>query len=113
MIELFVINSLWIWGLYSASQVEFIHDEQPEMGVHNDTKELLWFLRYQSVKRFGWFYSKPIIVCPSCMASLHSTYFYLPYLFLTGFTWVGLLMWIPYVVCLSGFNYLIGKIAHK
>jgi len=111
--HIFLINSLWIWGLYAMCQVEFIHNEQLDAGVQDDTKEIGWRVKVWVVKRFGWWWSKPIIVCAACMGSLHSLYFYLPYLYLTGFTWIGLLIIVPYSICLVGFNYLIAKLTHR
>jgi hypothetical protein len=110
--HLFLLNSLWIWGLYIICNVEFLH-EDPKMGVDEDSKEIFWFVKVWVVKKVGLWYSKPIITCPVCMSSIHSAYFYLPFLFLTGFTWIGLLTWIPYMICLAGFQYLIAKLTHR
>ena len=47
--------------------------------------------------------NKPLFLCPPCMASIHGSFIYLTILSHD----YGLILWIPFVVCLAGFNYFI------
>lgn len=109
-IPLFLFNSLYIFGLYNLCDVEFLDDDHPQHGVSDDTKNLLWKVKQWSVVNLGWFYSKPICVCPPCMASLHSLYVFWTAVYLFGsIEPVTVLYYLFYAVALSGFNYLILK----
>lgn len=105
---LFLFNSLWIFGVYELCSVDFLDDDYPEHGINEDTKGLFWKVKQFSILHFGWFYSKPICLCPPCMASLHSLYIFFAaqYLFDT-ITPLDGLIWLFYAVCLVGFNSLI------
>jgi len=112
---LFLFNSLWIFGLYELFYIEFLDDDYPEHGINEDSKGLLWKVKRWSILTFGWFYSKPICLCPPCMASLHSLYvfFAAQYLF-DKIELLDGLIWLFYAVCLTGFNSLLLKYApHK
>lgn len=78
LLMLSYLNGLYIVGFYNACLFTF-HPERvvskdgaDSLGVMNDTKMIFWKLRYYSEKRLGYFWSKPICTCVSCMGSLHS-----------------------------------------
>ena len=115
MITLILLNSLWVFGLYELFSCQFFSDNDPSLGVHEESKGLLWFVKYYSVKRFGWFYSKPICVCPPCMASIHSTYFFAAYWYFSGgtFSIATLAIYLIYAIALTGLNSLLTKLTHR
>jgi hypothetical protein len=53
---------------------------------------------------------KPLYDCPTCMASVHSTYFFLPACAMTD---VSLWMWPLYILSLSGLSTIIYRITEK
>ena len=74
------INVWVIRGFYESTQFDF---EVDELGMITnkpdpDSKMILWRVRAFALKA-GWIGS-PITLCPTCMASLHSTYIYLPFI---------------------------------
>ena len=75
---LLLFNSLYCIGFYKACSVEFVYDDEPKRGVIPETKMILWWVKYLSVRYLGKFWSKPICTCPPCMASVHSLYVYIP-----------------------------------
>lgn len=75
---------------------------------------ILWFVRYYSLKYIGDKWSKPIITCPTCMSSFHSTYFYFGYYFLmSGITEMNFILYVPYVFTLAGLNTLVTSLIDK
>lgn len=107
-IILLLFNSLWIFGLYKLFEVEFVDIDYPENGIYDKSKGLLSSVSVWAVKNFGFFYSKPICLCPPCMASLHSTYIFWTAVFLFGkIEPITLLYYLFYAVCLCGLNNLI------
>lgn len=113
LILFFIANILGIWGFYAASDVEFYDDDRPELGVREDSKMILWRLKVWTVKNLGYFWGKPVCLCPTCMSSLHSTYWYLLLLFLTGFPTPLLIFYPYYVFALAGTNYILGIAVSK
>ena len=105
-----LLNSLFIIGLHNAARFEFhplgIKDCQgaDQYGVMNDSKMLLWKLRYTAEKKLGLFYSKPLFSCPPCMASIWGTVFYFSYI---GFSITSILMLPSYIFALSGLTLFI------
>lgn len=81
---LLVLNSWYIYGLWFSAQFDFRKDtmyiiENKNMklsDVDRDSTMINWRLRYYSLKYFGEYWSKCIITCPPCMASVHSFYVY-------------------------------------
>ena len=74
------INVWVIRGFYESTQFDF---EVDELGMITDkpdpdSKMILWRVRAFALKA-GWFGS-PITLCPTCMASIHSIYVYLPFI---------------------------------
>lgn len=77
---------------------------------------ILWFIRYYSLKYIGDYWSKPIITCPTCMASIHSTYFYFSYVAINNSdeSISTILIFYPaYVIALAGLNTLITSFIDK
>lgn len=81
--ELLISNALFIIGLYHAASYRTCTDVeqgQPycnKYGIDTETQNVLWFIRYYSVKYFGHYLSKPIATCPKCMASVWGTVWYI------------------------------------
>lgn len=75
------------------------------IGLNKTTAEGMVFESLGNVVRetVGEFWSKPIVSCAPCMASVHGTWFF--FAFLTQPLW----MWPVYVLALSGLNYLVVK----
>lgn len=72
---------------------------------------LFWWVRYYAIKYFGNWWSKPIITCPTCMASIHSIYFYFPFVYyFSELNLITALIYIPYAFALSGMNTLVTSI---
>lgn len=110
-ITLLLFNSLWIFGLYKLFYADFIDIDYPEHGIDERSKGLFSMVSVWAVKRFGIHFSKPICLCPPCMASIHSTYIFWTAVYLFGsITPVTILCYLFYAVCLSGLNYLIIEI---
>lgn len=92
-----LVNSLFIWGLYAASQYSFNHENEIV------DKEILWKLKYYAEKlphNLG----KPLILCPICMSSVWGTIFFLCYNY-------NYYYYLPiYIICLAGLQYIIYKL---
>lgn len=91
---LLVLTSLWCIGVWNAFGTDMIFGKIGEWGrglrsgkivVENHLP--LWAV-------------KPLWDCPSCMASLHG---FASYAIFHGIDW----MVIPFIVCLSGLNYIV------
>lgn len=108
-----ILNALAIWGFHIATDVEMLDDDYPEHGYKNSSKMILWKVKVWSLKHLGYFWSKPVCLCPPCMSSLHSTYFYLFFLYLTGFSFQWILFYPMYVLVLTGLNYFISLTVKK
>jgi len=112
MITLFfaalLANSLYCIGLYKACSVELKIDNEPKHGVIEETKMILWWVRYYSHLYLGRFWTKPVCDCPPCMASLHSLYVFWPLvIYLYGFNPIQLLVYPVYVGALSAVNWML------
>jgi hypothetical protein len=70
-----LINALAITGFYMACWYKQADTEDHE--PVEESKEVLWRVKYYSLKYLGPFWSKPICTCPPCMASLHSLWYWL------------------------------------
>lgn len=84
LFQLALVNALIIYGLYNAAKFEWKNDSPyninyktvKESDVDEDSKMIFWRARFYANKWFGEYWAKPIITCPICMASVHSTYIY-------------------------------------
>ena len=81
------LSSLWTLGINSLFQEDMILER---LGQWQDENLPLWA-------------NKPLWRCPPCMASFHGSVIYLT--FAVGE--FGLWLWVPFVVCLAGLNYII------
>ena len=84
---LLALSSLWCLGISSLFQEDMILEK---LGQLFDETIPVWL-------------NKPTWRCPPCMASFHGSLIYL--LVLVGD--YGLLLWVPFVICLAGLNYVI------
>lgn len=115
---LLILNSLYIYGLWFASEFDYRSDTHYAIDkskakvsdVDMDSAMVLWRLKFYSLKYIGDYWSKPIITCPMCMASVHSFYVYWAVrpmqsqgLLIEIFTYIG------YAFALSGLNYMLLK----
>lgn len=63
--------SLFIYGL------NFVVDyEQGDDFKLNGYYNLLWKLKFYSLKYIGEYWSRPLLTCPVCMASFHTIWLY-------------------------------------
>lgn len=85
-IQLLLVNCLFCCGIYQATQPEYL------LGNIGD------FIRANT----KWWVCAPLIDCLTCMASVHSIWFYLP---VFGFD----LNWLLYVGALAGLNTLASR----
>ena len=105
MIELLIINSLIIWGVYASLQEGFIWEYWGNRirGKHHIKGELYHYYKYQLP---SWI-KKPLATCPICMASVYGTpVFWFAYLTdLINFDFI-IIVYICYIFALAGVNYL-------
>lgn len=84
LLPLAIANALIIYGLYSSARFDWKQEGNTvinyktvkESDVDPDSKMIFWRLHFYSLKFFGTWWSKPILTCPICMASIHSLYIY-------------------------------------
>lgn len=105
MIELLIINSLLIWGVYASLQEGFIFEK-----VGNWIRGFKTAKTYQIERKYNlpsWI-KKPLVTCPICMASVYGTpVFWLSYYMeLINVDFI-IFVYICYVFALAGLNYLI------
>lgn len=79
LIALVFICSRIAIGFYSACEFEDADDfdklskeEKKQFKVHEDSKMILWWVRYYLGRYVNYFWAKPLYSCPICMASVHS-----------------------------------------
>ena len=106
MIELLIINSLIIWGVYASLQEGFIFSKVGNWirGKHHIKAELYHHYKYQLP---SWI-KKPLATCPICMSSIYGTpVFWLSYYMeLINFDFI-IIVYICYIFALAGLQYLI------
>lgn len=107
MIDLLIIlilNSFVCFGFWNAC---LYLPENLILGRNEDEKGVLWFVEKWSQGK--WFY-KPLCGCIPCMASIHSTYVYWTFMFVSdAINWESLIIYPIYIIALSGLNYLIDR----
>jgi len=96
------LNFLLILGLNRTSEYGLDVDRKPI------DKDMLWFIRWYSVKWLGKWWSKPICTCVVCMSSLHSVYIFW---FAYDFTLHNLYLYTIYVLALAGIGALYERIS--
>lgn len=94
-----LLNSLYINGLFLVTNYYEV-DRKPI----KEGRMLLWRLRYYTVKLLGDFYSKPVIGCVTCMASLHSV---LPFHYIHQVTGVSWFLFPFYALIVAAINQII------
>ena len=108
MIELLIINSLIIWGVYASIQEGFIFDK-----IGNWIRGFKTIYLHNSLARTekdnlpSWI-KKPLGTCPVCMASVYGTpVFWFAYLIgHLQYDYI-IIFYICYIFALAGLNYLI------
>lgn len=111
-------NSLLIIGLYNSALYDYCHPDDclehdqscDDKCIDKYSKMILYKFRYYAVKYLGEFWSKPVITCPVCMASIHSTYVYWS---IVEFSKQSLISYPFYILFLSGMVNIICSIAKK
>jgi hypothetical protein len=97
-----IINSLEIFGVYAATY--YFEDMA---GIDNNSKMLLWELRWYSNLLLGEKLTKPLFSCPTCMASFHSLIFWIPIYIIMPLSFMLFYTHFIYVFALAGLNRLI------
>lgn len=99
-IDIFLLlfaNCLYIYGIYTVTDYKLDDKGQP------CEKMALWKLSYWSEKYLGAWWSKPLFLCPTCMASVHGAYFYFI------FSEKNILLFPFYIVILAAINYFVQR----
>ena len=103
-----IANALIIFGINKATYFEYCHPDDRlydfcnKEGIDKDSLMVLYKLRLWSIKVVGEYWSKPLFICPPCMASVWGTVVW----FLAG---GSLYLWPFYVLGLSGLVTLINS----
>ncbi len=100
MIELLIINSILIWGVYASMQEGFIFEKIGNWIRGNHYPEFKDNLP-------SWI-KKPLATCPICMSSAYGTsvFWFAYFTGLIDFDFI-IFVYICYVYALAGLNYLI------
>lgn len=67
---------------------------------------IFWKLRFWCLRYVGNFWSKPLLTCPTCMASVHSIYFFW---LIMPFTLHSLIVYPLYVLGLAGVTSIVNN----
>lgn len=98
---LLILNSLYIFGFYSATDYGLDVDNKPDP---ND-REALWFIKW-GLRNAPLWLQKPLFGCVVCMASLHSWVYWI---FNPELTLINGVTYIIYIFALSGFNAIVNE----
>ena len=90
MIELIILNALYIVGFHLATGEDMILN-----------KPALWI-----EQRIPYWLTKPLFNCPTCMASVHSI---VPYFYINDLTTQNLLIYPFYVCALAGLSTILAR----
>jgi len=111
MIELIILNSLIIFGVYASLQEGFIFEDfgiwLRKLRLGAKRKDYQYPKTFNIWKVKDWI-AKPIGTCPVCMASIYGTpVFWFSYL--SGYLQYDyiVIVYLGYIVALAGLNYLI------
>lgn len=84
IVVIFVFNVFAIIGFYAATDYKTelkITDsgfaQQTIEVIDQESKQLLWFVRYYAKKWLGDKWCKPVACCNICMSSIHSVWYWL------------------------------------
>jgi hypothetical protein len=89
-----VMSSAWCFGLHTV--VKNFLDEVFDWDINSGA----WL----GLPRWKKLLFKPLFACPYCMASVWGTA-----IFWAAFSYMGAWYWIPFCVCLCGFNYFLNQ----
>ena len=110
MIELLIINSLLIWGVYASLQKGFILEGLGNLirGYHYKENERHNPEKVDNYIIFKKWIKKPLATCPICMASVYGTpvFWVAYYADLINIDFI-IFVYICYIFALAGLNYLI------
>jgi hypothetical protein len=101
-------NALLIFGINKATYFEYCHPDDRKYdfcdanGIDKDSKMVLYWMRKISIETIGEYWSKPLFICPPCMASVWGTIVW----FMAG---GSLVLWPFYILSLSGLVTLINS----
>lgn len=104
-------NILLILAYMAAFALMLFFNAKAILGFHYATDEdemILTFIRdwFEKIKA-PWWITKPVYACPTCMSSLHSTYFFIPFALLTD---VRLFYIYPlYILTLAGLSTILAR----
>jgi len=118
VIQVFLINSLLIFGIYAITGKDMIGEFAQRLKVFKENKpnepfdfvhsngDVSPIKEYDKGKRRNDMLKKSLFNCPPCMASIWGT---------AGFIYTGMgwEYWIVWVLSLAGFNYIVDKILDK
>lgn len=119
LLTLALFNALYIQGLYHSSLFDWRGDTPYQINVrkaqYSDVDKrgrmILWPLRFHILKNFGDKWSKPLITCPICMASVHSTYIYFIFTPINQqHLIVETLIYVLYIFTLAGMNAVLSSL---
>jgi hypothetical protein len=105
LIVFLFINSLQIIGFYTATRFEYLHGS--ETLIDEDSKMILWQVKWYANLFLGKFWSKPVCDCPPCMSGLHSLWIWIPIYYFMPFEFHLLYVHALYILALCGLNSLI------
>jgi hypothetical protein len=92
-----LFNALVIRGLWRAMS----YSEDEETGVPlKESRMLLTGVRVWMQRTLGYFWSKPFVSCPACMASVHGTWYYW-LVYNPGFSWEAVAVWLLWIPAVS------------
>ncbi len=110
MIELLIINSLIIWGVYTSLQEGMIFERLGFLirGNYDTDKNKKYTKTGIAKYQLPQWIKKPLATCPICMASVYGTPVFW-YVYLTGLIQYDyiIIVYICYEFALAGLNYLI------
>lgn len=113
IISTFLINSLFIFGLYAVTGKNMIFGSVQRWKLFKPRKtseESEYFIGMKVETNEGdgrnEMFKKPLFNCPPCMASIWGTGGFL-------FTGLGWEYWVVWVLSLAGFNYIVNKVLER
>ena len=92
-----LFNALVIRGLWRA--MSYSEDEETG-GPLKESRMLLTGVRVWMQRTLGYFWSKPFVSCPACMASVHGTWYYW-LVYNPGFSWDAVAVWLLWIPAVS------------
>ena len=116
LLFILLINMLVIIGFNRATEFDFKQYKRGDKmttsrtRIEEGSKMIFWFIRFYSLKYLGKFWSKPICTCPTCMASVHSTYVYAFFLFMVHFQIEWIVFYPIYILALAGLSSIVNSL---